>query len=656
LRDESRAFGLRAIVLLVLGFALRFWASGLARITGDESHYWYVSRKLATLSQFPVYGPAITGSEANLPGALYYYLMAVPQVFGASPRFGAVAVIIGHLWCAWLLYLLLARARGERAALFGLALAMFTPWELLYSDRIWGSCVVPILGSAAIYGAVRAKESAAWLAAVIVLNLLLPQLHLSAPVLWFACGTIVLLHRPQRSSKKAIAIALGIVFIAYLPMLIAEIGSAFHNTRMIFAKAGGKEPWSKSVWIPLQMFGYAVLYASSEISYHFGRGYWGGYDDLSRYGSLAGWRQWFDREGVILALGTIASIALAALAWIRGAIELAKNAKKRELEQVVFLGLLAGLMGGVLLLLPARKTYFPHYANVLMPMLLWPAALALDSLSRTRWRIPVYALFAVSLISMLANSVRYYRDVDGLNGLDPTLDMVAAALDEGPLEVQFEHFDNRFAWSLLAKEVYDRELALERGVPKRWRVKNGRRHEGDVPANGRVFGPVLVLTEARPQHRPRGLVYRATESWRTIEAKGKRTCIATTGSECRYGDQPWQHLKPESFEMGGRTEKILYFHPIAGESVHARMTLPITAKRGVIRYGLNDPAHASVNRDPVALTLRQGDRVLVEAETRDRRGVETRTFTLTSTGPIDLEIRTGDDGARVFGFDVDVFE
>ncbi len=657
---------IRALLLIALGFLIRFWASGNARFTGDESHYWFVSRQLARFETFPVYGPEITGSAAHLPGALYYYLMAVPQLLGASPRFGAVMVIVGHLLAAWLLYLLLEETRGPTTALVGLAFAVITPWDVLYSDRIWGSCVVPILGSIAIYAAVRARDSGRWQTVLIAINLVLPQLHLSSPVLWIACGTIVLLRPPGRWNRRAVLAALAIVVIAYAPMGIAELASGFSNTRMIFAKAGGQEPWSKVVLIPLEMIGYAIFYGSAELSYHFGRGYWGGYDDLARYATVAGWTRWLDHEGPAIATLTILSIALSLALWIAALIGLSRHVgaavrtRRREalrLEDVVFLGLLAGLAGGIALLVPAKKGYFPHYANVLMPMLLWPLALGFDIARRSRLRPLVISLAAVSAAAMLTNVFRYYRDVDGLNGLAITVDMVGEALAEGrPVDVQFEHFNNGYAWSLIARGVYGRDLPMQRGALVRWRVENGSRHEGPVPEGARLFGPVLVKRGEHTRPRPPDLVYRASEQWRSIEVEGKSTCKAAAGPECRYGDQPWQHLIPDALEMNGRPEPVLFFHPIAGARVVAHMTIP-AARRGLLHYGLSDAAHQSTNQAPVLLVLRQGDRVVLDAKTEALRGLKNRPFTLTSTGSptLDLEISTTDDGARVMGFDLDLF-
>lgn len=651
-------------LLLAAGFALRFWATGYARLTGDESLFWSVARRIATFQDFPIYGPEITGTAARHPGALFYYLMALPQLFGPSPKWGATLVVIGHLFAAFLFYRLLREVRGERAAVFGLMLAVVTPWDVLYGDRIWVSCVVPVFGAVALYAAVQARERAAWQGILVAICLLLPQVHLSAPVLWIACGTILLLRPPIRWSKRALLAGLGVTLLLYLPMLVAELSSGFSNTRLILSKAGGEEPLSVVLWTPLSALGYAVLYGTAELSYHFDRGYWGGYDDFARYATLDGWARWYAREGFWLAASTAVSIALSFALWLGVLVNTARRtlaalrARSRaalSLEQVFFLGLLAGLAAGAALMMSARKIYFPHYANILMPMLLWPLALGLDTAWRTRLRAPVTAVALCSIAAMVINTVRYYREIDGLNGVDPTIAMVGAALEEpGPVDVRFEHFQNGFAWDLVARDYYERPLRSDRSALVRLDVRNRRPHEGPVPSGGALFGPVLMKRSEKTRPKPPGLLFRAYEGWRRIEVRaGPRTCRAASGRECRYGQQPWQAMRPDALVMRGRPEPLLFLHPITAVPVTAEIPIPEGATRGTLLFGLSDQAHASSDV-PVSISLHQGTRLLVE-RTTGASGLQRASFTVTSSGAktLTLQLRTEDDGARVFGFDLD---
>jgi hypothetical protein len=146
------------------------WAVGHARFTGDESYFWATARNIATFEAAPVYGPPLTGSSAFHPGPIFYYLMAIPQRIGTSPWIGGIFVVLLHALSAWLLFLLARAARGERAGLVALALLAFAPWDVLYADRIWLSCVAPVWGTLVLYAAARGVV-AGWQGVLIVFAL-----------------------------------------------------------------------------------------------------------------------------------------------------------------------------------------------------------------------------------------------------------------------------------------------------------------------------------------------------------------------------------------------------------------------------------------------------------------------------------------------------
>ena len=427
--------------------------------------------------------------------------------------------------------LLLARvawlARGPRAATLAMALAAFAPWDVLYGDRIWGSCVVPVWGALAIYGSARAREQPRWLGAVVFLALVLPQMHLSSPILWAACAVIVALRRPARWPWRALGVGLGLVVLAYLPTLLAEFRSDFANTHRILNRAGGNAPWSEALWAPVKVFAYAVLYGSSEIGYHWARGYWGGgFSEAEAYLTARGLGRWLHQHGPGLAAAHAVSVALAAVGWgvglrstvraivgqtrhgtsvgqSRAGTSVDRNRPSLDLETVLTLGLLAGLTVGAVLMVVARKRYFPHYANILMPMVLAPMVFGLDRLAARSWaRLGVSAAVAVSMLAMLIGTARYYLTIDALNGLGPTLAMVdRVAEDSAAAQVRFTHFNNGYAWQVLARGVHGRSLS---GGPTavQYTVHNARPHQGAAPHRRHGTRPGPAAASASVQ-RPR---------------------------------------------------------------------------------------------------------------------------------------------------------
>ena len=651
------------LLFLVLGLAFRLWVVPSARLTGDESDHWFKARQVAVGDRRPVYGTEITGSAAHLPGPALYYLLAVPQTLGPSPYWGSGFVVLLHLLAAALLYRLVRLARGPRAGLIAAVLVAFAPWDVLYGDRIWASCVAPVWGAVALYAAVRARAQPAWLGPLVFLTLVLPQMHLSVPVLWAACATVLVLRGPTRWPRRPIVIGLALTALAYAPTLVAELGSAFENTRRILAHGGGAAPWAEALTSPLKVFGYAVLYATSEIGYHWARGYWGGgFSEADAYFTVDGLARWWRLHGPYLALGHAVSVGVAMTGWalaIRATARdvAAARARRSALEPstTLTIAMLVGLAVGAVLLLATRKTYFPHYANILMPMLLAPVALGLDAglTAAGRWRLAGWAAIGISVATMAAGTARYYRQVDALNGLGATMSMVDRIMAEpGPVRLRFAHFANAYAWHRVAEGIHGRRLPVDDRAPVTFVVNNRAPHRGPVPEGGTVHGAVL-LTRRPAVGRPPAARVEVDGRSITVEAThpdgSRRRCA---GAPCRYGDQPWQKLEPTVMTVAGRPRPLLFLHPVEGGVVRARIRVPPGVGGGSLRYALSDAAVRSANRAPVQITLHDGAANRIgEASADNRAGLRTLRFSI-QRGPLVLELRTIDEGARVFGFDV----
>lgn len=516
-----------ALVLVLLTVLVRLLVIQDARFTGDESYFWAVARNIATFQAAPLYGPPMTGSNANHPGPLFYYLMAVPQRLGTSPLLGSGFVALLHGLGALCFYQIARAARGERAGLVALSLLAFAPWDVLYADRIWLSCVAPVWGTVTVYAAHRAPAGARWQAALVFLALVCPQLHMSAPIIWTVVAVLVMARPPQRWRPAALALGAGLAVLAYAPAIWGELTHDFANTRAILAEGGGHTAGLERAAAPLRVLGYAALYGTSEIGYHFARGYWTPFDEAALYFDPRGWARYLELHGA-WAIANVVSIAVALAAWGAMTAALVRSLRAPsgagrglllrlnalDLDATLMLGLWAGLVTGAVLLFTARKPYFPHYTNLLMPLALWPVVSALDRVlglgalrggmrGRPRRALLGAAALAVIVAGMLSSVVRYYRRVDALNGLAATLEMVDAAAQEStPIDVQFEGFGNGFAWQMVTNVAYHRELAIRPGAPVRYRVKNGALWDGEPPPGTRRFGAVLV--ERSPPWSPGG--------------------------------------------------------------------------------------------------------------------------------------------------------
>jgi hypothetical protein len=427
----------------------------------------------------------MTGSNAYPPGPLFYYLMAVPQRLGVSPWIGGVFVALLHTMAGLLLFDVARRAFDLRTAFFSLAIFVFAPWDILYADRIWLSCVAPVWGTAILWLA-SCELKTSWEQGLLVgLVLTLPQLHMSAPLIWAACACVIWLGPKVVWRPRAILIGALLAILTYSAPIFSELTHDFANTRAMLNEGGGRLELSDAFLSSLRVFAYAVLYGSSEIAYHYARGYRmpGPFDEVHHYFSAAGWADALRVHGpFFLILNRLTLLfSLGSSLWlIRRTVRslAARKAGPLALADRLVIGISAGLVVGALLLLVARKNYYPHYSNMLMPMLLLPVGAALGALfgdepSRRRGLGLVAATASIAL-AMGTSAFRYYLEIDRLNGLDATMSMVEEVIS-GPMpaQVHFDGFNNRYAWEMLANTKHHHALRSDGTPAARWRVHNG---------------------------------------------------------------------------------------------------------------------------------------------------------------------------------------
>ena len=498
-------------ILLFVATVFRLSLISDARFTGDESYFWATARNTATFDARPIYGPSMTDSPAYHPGPLFYYLMAIPQRLGTSPLLGSVAIVVLHILSGFLLFRATLLVASPRAALIALALFTFAPWDILYGDRVWLSCLAPVWGSFILFSALHAQSSKLSQGALVFFALTCPQIHMSAPIVWCAVFVILIGAPPKNWSKRALLFGLILTVFAYALPLYHELTHDFKNTRAILTHAGGKISSAEALKHPLQMFMYTVFYGSSEIGYHMNLGYWRTFDAVKTYLSIPGLTTWFTAQGALHGVLTCVSMLVSAAAWLVALFVAAKNIiaairnKSKSListADIMTCALVAALCAAVILLFAARKGFFPHYANLLVPMIFLPMAAAIDHMlrqvNRPSAKYLVLSLLSASILSMAINTWKYYKTVDALNGVSITRAIVTDVLRESePVTVQFEGFQNLFAWQMIAQTEHKKTLNVKSRANISYLIKNRAVHKGRIPENGKLYDQVLVVRTKR---------------------------------------------------------------------------------------------------------------------------------------------------------------
>lgn len=162
---------------------------------------------------------------------------------------------------------------------------------------------------------------------------------------------------------------------------------------------------------------------------------------------------------------------------------------------------------------------------------------------------------------------------------------------------------------------------------------------------------------------PKGRIFHGERDWRRVQVEAEtpdgriEPCRrqSARGPGCFYGPEGWHRFGPEHLEVGGVWRSLLFLHPVRGQTVRARLAVPKEAARVRLSYGLTDAAMRSPNPHPVHLRLLQGPAVLAEVDLKTM-GLHRLEHTLSGTAALALELTVADDGARVFGFDLELFQ
>jgi len=203
---------------------------------GDEAFNLMKARELAELQSFPL--RSATSSTGIPEPPIFMYLLSIPLVFSDDAVFvtGYIALInvLGVVLC----FVLVRRFVSRSAALLAAALYAVSPWQVLFSRKIWTQNLLPpfvLLFLLLLFESVYRKRSHFIIFALGLLAIII-QLHLSA--IYLVPFTILFLiwHR-QNISLRYICIGIGLALLLFMPYIIDIIYSDFEAIHTAFDQA-----------------------------------------------------------------------------------------------------------------------------------------------------------------------------------------------------------------------------------------------------------------------------------------------------------------------------------------------------------------------------------------------------------------------------------
>lgn len=500
--------------IFVVAAALRLALAQTARFTGDEAHDYAVALELARGREAPALGPPLTDGRARLPGPLYYWMTALPLLFGRSPVGANVFYELLGAGTVVMFWLAVRKPFGEVAAAFAGLLMATSPWSALFGDRVWNPHAFLFVEAVAFLAAVRLRydPDSRWAAFALPFSALaLPQLHMSAPVVWLALLPLV---TPvlRRANRRALAVGLVGGALLYVPYVIFEAHTGMTNTRLLIAdvvtqkaKSGGAPVVSDWLWTPL----YALRFLCLDTTYHELSGYWGGLDEAAAWRAL--WHgspaRPFHPLRLVALVASLALLAAGVLVVCRRLMRRRPAGAEPAADRRARVGpfgwsALIAVCADALLLAAAGRRVFAHYVIAVFPFVfVIYAALAQATLEASpagrAYRAKLAALGALALVVAgggVEATLSISRRIDARNGLGTVRAVSRRILADATMagavptaDLQFAFPATSYQYAVYSRYALDRPLDLRRGpnVP-RYRLQ---RRDDPPPPNALLGSP-----------------------------------------------------------------------------------------------------------------------------------------------------------------------
>jgi hypothetical protein len=407
-------------LVLAVAVGLRLWSAWHARLSPEEASFWNTAVGIARAEEFPALGHSVSGTHALHPGPLFFWIIALSQLFVTSPLVGNFFVSALGLFGAVVLAKTLAprptfpdRLTLTHPGTLLFLLVAVAPWWIVFSNSTWPSYVVTGVTACFLAALLRVAARPGSRAIIAVGFWLIAgfQLHLSLLHFWPLALAVWLAYRP-RLNRRWLAAGVLLACACYLPYLVYELRHGFANTRLLLAKSQGG-PRSARVLAGLYL--YFFEFPTTDISYLWQQGFWWPFDHFAFWGTTG--RQqttaFFKSTGPVAVLWFAHALTCltSAASLVIGAWRLvaAWRDGQRRPDPATLLYLVSVVDIAIFYALSGKGGY-AHYAGVLLPVAFFPVASLLAWLARSRaGRVCVAAYLATFAVAGVLVLRGYYR-------------------------------------------------------------------------------------------------------------------------------------------------------------------------------------------------------------------------------------------------------
>jgi len=212
------------LLALVVAALPRLWQLGQTIFLDDQSALLALGRSALAHHALPATGIRSSIGTLNFPASIYLLL---PFAALPDPFWAALATALANVAAVGLLFLLVKRYAGRRAALFAALLYASAPWAVYFSRFAWQqnllAPVVVLFFWTACLGVVERRHG--WLPWNLLLWAIAVQLHPSAAPLLLLTLVGVWLAR-HRLRRRDLLLGAAALVLPFLPTLLWELATS----------------------------------------------------------------------------------------------------------------------------------------------------------------------------------------------------------------------------------------------------------------------------------------------------------------------------------------------------------------------------------------------------------------------------------------------
>lgn len=239
--------GLWVAIILILAVASLprlIWPDLGEVLFPDEMRDYHRTTTMLSGKDFPVDGPTRWDhGRGAFPGAMWYYLMAIPYSLSSHPAAGLLFQNILGTLSVLIFFFLGMRMFGFQVALWAGLLYALSPWSILIGRKLWNPHLAPLFAMAFFYFTWRwVDEKKSWplMAALFTAGILM-QIHpIFLPLLLAMPLFAIYLGKP--GWRPLPWLAGGIAFaLTYLPFLVHEVTHGLPVLQSLFSSSVSRE-------------------------------------------------------------------------------------------------------------------------------------------------------------------------------------------------------------------------------------------------------------------------------------------------------------------------------------------------------------------------------------------------------------------------------